>query len=150
MHIIFNHRFCSLLGSWHDLPAYRVDAGVSELNRLWLQLEGQRCEDYSWPYARVFLWSWRRFASIDLLRRCFTFLDSVLLDLYPTCAKELYSDVVIILCNSSFIPVLYGFVPLETSIARDSLFLGLSQRCRELGFRSRKFGSFHYQCMNPS
>jgi hypothetical protein len=55
----------------------------------------------------------------------------------------LYSDVVIILCNSSFIPVLYGLVPLETGIARDSLFLGLSQRCRESGFHSRKFGSFH-------
>jgi hypothetical protein len=39
--------------------------------------------------------------------------------------------------------VLYGFVPLETGIARDSLFLGLSRRCRESGFRSRKFGSFH-------
>jgi hypothetical protein len=38
--------------------------------------------------------------------------------------------------------VLYGFVPLETGIARDSLFLGLSRRCRESGFRSRKFGSF--------
>jgi hypothetical protein len=37
---------------------------------------------------------------------------------------------------------LYGFVPLETGIARDSLFLGLSRRCRESGFRSRKFGSF--------
>jgi hypothetical protein len=32
---------------------------------------------------RVCLWSWRRFASIDPLRRCFIFLDSVLLDLYP-------------------------------------------------------------------
>jgi hypothetical protein len=31
MHIRFNHRFCSLLGSWHDLPTYRVDAGVSDL-----------------------------------------------------------------------------------------------------------------------
>jgi hypothetical protein len=62
--------------------------------------------------------------------------------LYPACAEELYSDVVIIiLCNSSFIPVLYGFVPLETGIARDSLSLGLSRRCRESGFRSRKFGS---------
>jgi hypothetical protein len=39
--------------------------------------------------------------------------------------------------------VLYGFVPLETGIARDSRFLGLSRRCRESGFRSRKFGSFH-------
>jgi hypothetical protein len=38
---------------------------------------------------------------------------------------------------------LYGFVPLETGIARDSLFLGLSRRCTESGFRSRKFGSFH-------
>jgi hypothetical protein len=58
----------------------------------------------------------------------------------------LYSDVVIIiLCNSSFIFVLYGFVPLETGFARDSLFLGLSRRCRESGFRSRKFGSFHYR-----
>jgi hypothetical protein len=63
--------------------------------------------------------------------------------LYPACAEELYSDVVtLILCNSSFIPVLYGFVPLETGIARDSLFPGLSRRCRESGFRSRKFGSF--------
>jgi hypothetical protein len=25
MHISFNHRFCSLLGNWHDLPAYWVD-----------------------------------------------------------------------------------------------------------------------------
>jgi hypothetical protein len=58
--------------------------------------------------------------------------------------KRLYSDVVIILCHSSFIPVLYGFVPLETRIARDSLFLGLSQRCRESGFRSRKFSSFQF------
>jgi hypothetical protein len=40
--------------------------------------------------------------------------------------------------------VLYEFVPLETGIARDSLFLGLSQRCKESGFRSRKFGLF--QC----
>jgi hypothetical protein len=64
------------------------------------------------------------------------------MDLYLACAEELYSNVVIILCNSSFIPVLYGFVPLETGIARDSLFLGLSRRCRESGFRSRKFGSF--------
>jgi hypothetical protein len=64
---------------------------------------------------------------------CFTFLDSVLSDLYLICAEDLYSDVVIILCNSSFIPVLYGFVPLETVIARDSLFLGLSRRCR-VGF----------------
>jgi hypothetical protein len=79
----------------------------------------------------------------DPLRRCFTFLDSVLLDLYPACAEELYSDVVIKLCNYSFIPVLYGFVPLEIGIARDSLFLGLSRKCRESGFRSRKFGSFH-------
>jgi hypothetical protein len=40
--------------------------------------------------------------------------------LYPACAEELYSDVVIIIfCNSSFIPVLYGFVPLETGFARD-------------------------------
>jgi hypothetical protein len=77
------------------------------------------------------------------LCRCFTFLDSVLLDLYPACAQELYSDVVIILCNSSFIAVLYGFVPLETRIARDSLFLGLSRRCRESGFRSWKFVLFH-------
>jgi hypothetical protein len=38
--------------------------------------------------------------------------------------------------------VLYGFVPLETGIARDSLFLGLSRRCRESGFRSWKFWSF--------
>jgi hypothetical protein len=38
--------------------------------------------------------------------------------------------------------VLYGFVPLETGIARDSLFLGLSRRCRESGFRLRKLGSF--------
>jgi hypothetical protein len=30
MHIRFNHRVCSLLGSWHDLPAYRVDAGISD------------------------------------------------------------------------------------------------------------------------
>jgi hypothetical protein len=66
--------------------------------------------------------------------------------MYPACAEELYSDVVIIiLCNSSFIPVLYGFVPLETGIARDSLFLGLSRMCRESGFRSRKFGSFQQQ-----
>jgi hypothetical protein len=65
--------------------------------------------------------------------------------LCPACAEELYSDVVIILCNSSFIPVLYGFVPLATGIACDSLFLGLSQRCRESGFRSRKFGSFQYK-----
>jgi hypothetical protein len=89
------------------------------------------------------LWSWRCFASIDPLRRCFAFLDSVPLDLYPACAEELYSDVVIILCNPSFIPVLYGFVPLGTGIARDSHFLGLSRRCKESGFRSRKFGSFH-------
>jgi hypothetical protein len=90
------------------------------------------------------VWSSRCFTYVDPLRRCFTFLDSVLLDLYPACAEELYSDVVIlILCNSSFIPVLYGFVPLETGIARDSLFLGLSRRCRESGFRSGKFGSFH-------
>jgi hypothetical protein len=41
--------------------------------------------------------------------RCFTFLDSVLMDLYPAYAKELYSDVVIIFRNSSFIPMLYGF-----------------------------------------
>jgi hypothetical protein len=82
------------------------------------------------------MWSWRRFASIDPLRRCFAFLDLVLSDLYPACAEELYSDVVIILCNSSFIPVLYGFGPLEIGIARDSLFLGLSQRWRESGFRS--------------
>jgi hypothetical protein len=75
---------------------------------------------------------------------CFTFLDSVLMDLYQACVEELYSDVVIILCNSSFIPVLYGFVPLETGIARDSLFLGLSRRCGESGFRSRKFGLFHF------
>jgi hypothetical protein len=40
--------------------------------------------------------------------------------------------------------VLYGFVPLETGIARDSLFLGLSRRCGESGFRSRKFGLFHF------
>jgi hypothetical protein len=33
---------------------------------------------------------------IDPLCRCFPFLDSVLLDLYPACAEELYSDVVII------------------------------------------------------
>jgi hypothetical protein len=31
MHIRFNHHFSSLLESWHDLPAYRVDAGVSDL-----------------------------------------------------------------------------------------------------------------------
>jgi hypothetical protein len=31
MHIRFNHHFFSLLGSWHDLPAYRVDAGVADL-----------------------------------------------------------------------------------------------------------------------
>jgi hypothetical protein len=80
---------------------------------------------------------------IDPLCRCFPFLDSVLLDLYPACAEELYSDVVIILCNPSFIPMLYGFVPLETGIARDSRFLGLSRRCRESSFRLRKFGSFH-------
>jgi hypothetical protein len=80
---------------------------------------------------------------IDPLRMCSTFIDSVLLNLYLTCAEELYSDVVIILCNPSFIVLLYGFVPLETGIARDSLFLGLSRRCRESGFRSRKFGSFH-------
>jgi hypothetical protein len=65
-----------------------------------------------------------------------------MLDLYPTCAEELYSDVVILYCNVSFIPVVYGFVPLETRIACDSLFLGLSRRCRELDYRSRKFGSF--------
>jgi hypothetical protein len=65
-----------------------------------------------------------------------------MLDLYPACAEELYSDVVIILCIFSFIPVLYGLVPLEIGIARDNLFLGLSRRCRESGFRSRKFGSF--------
>jgi hypothetical protein len=64
------------------------------------------------------------------------------MDLYPVCAEELYSDVVIVLCNSSSISVLYGYVPLETGIARDSRFLGLSQRFRELGFRSQKFGSF--------
>jgi hypothetical protein len=64
------------------------------------------------------------------------------MDLYPACAEELYSNVVIILCKSSFIPVLYGFVPLETGIARDSLFRGLSQRFRESSFPSRKFGSF--------
>jgi hypothetical protein len=52
------------------------------------------------------------------------------------------SDVVIMLCNVSFISILYGFVPLETGIARDSCFLGLSRRCRESGFHSRKFGSF--------
>jgi hypothetical protein len=79
---------------------------------------------------------------IVLLCRCFTFLDSVRLDLYPTCVEELYSDVVIILCNSSFISVLYGFVPLETGIARDSHFPGLSRRCKESGFHSRKLGSF--------
>jgi hypothetical protein len=65
--------------------------------------------------------------------------------LYPACAEELYSDVVIKLCNYSFILVLYGFVPLETGIARDSLFLGLSWRCRESGFHSRKFGSFQLE-----
>jgi hypothetical protein len=75
-------------------------------------------------------------ASIDPLHRCFTFLDSILSDLYQACAEELYSDVVIILCNSYFIPVLYGFVPPEIGIARDSLCLGLSQRCRESGLRS--------------
>jgi hypothetical protein len=78
------------------------------------------------------------------MRRCFTFLDSVLSDLYPACAEELYSDVVIILCNSYFIPMLYGFVPLEIGIARDSLLLGPSRRCRESGFRSRKFGLVQY------
>jgi hypothetical protein len=87
-------------------------------------------------------WVWRRFALIDPLRRCFTYLDSVLLDLYPACAEELYSDVVIILCISPFIPVLYGFVPLETWIAHDSRFLGLSRRCRESSFHLRKFSSF--------
>jgi hypothetical protein len=39
--------------------------------------------------------------------------------------------------------VLYGFVPLETRIARDSRVLGLSRRCRESSFHLRKFGSFH-------
>jgi hypothetical protein len=38
--------------------------------------------------------------------------------------------------------VLYGFVPLETGIARDSIFRGLSRRCRESGSRSRILGSF--------
>jgi hypothetical protein len=38
--------------------------------------------------------------------------------------------------------MLYGFVPLETGIARDSRFLGLSRRCRESSFHLRKFGSF--------
>jgi hypothetical protein len=89
------------------------------------------------------LWSWSRFASIDSLRRSFSSLDSILMDLYSACVEELYSDVVVILCNSSFIIMLYGFVPLETGIARDSCFLRLSRRCRESGFRSRKFGSFH-------
>jgi hypothetical protein len=65
-----------------------------------------------------------------------------LLDLYPACAEELYSDVVIIYCNVSYIPVLYGFVPLETGIARDSRFLGLSQWCKESSFRLWKYGSF--------
>jgi hypothetical protein len=45
--------------------------------------------------------------------------------------------------------MLYGFVPLEIGIARDSSFLGLSQRCRESGFRLRKFGSFHLQGEEP-
>jgi hypothetical protein len=81
---------------------------------------------------------------IDPLRRCFTFLDPVQMDLYLACAEELYSDVVVILCKSSIIPVLYGFVPLETGIARDSLFLGLLERCRESGFRSRRFSSFQW------
>jgi hypothetical protein len=42
---------------------------------------------------------------------------------------------------------MYRLVPLETGIARDSLFLGLSQRCRESGFRSRKFGSFQFSSL---
>jgi hypothetical protein len=38
--------------------------------------------------------------------------------------------------------MLYGFVPLETGIARDRRFLGLSWRCRESSFRLRRIGSF--------
>jgi hypothetical protein len=72
------------------------------------------------------------------MHRSFTFLDSVLSDLYPACAEELYSDVITIECIVSFISVLYGFVPLETGIAHDSRFLGLSQRCRESSLHLRK------------
>jgi hypothetical protein len=42
--------------------------------------------------------------------------------------------------------LLYGFVPLETGVARDSCFLGLSRRCRESSFHLRNFGSFQQGC----
>jgi hypothetical protein len=40
--------------------------------------------------------------------------------------------------------LLYGFVPLETRVARDSRFLGLSRGCRESSFCLWKFDSFQY------
>ena len=64
------------------------------------------------------------------------------MDLYPACAEEMYSDVIIILCDATILFVLYGFVSPETGIARDSHFLGLSQRCRGLDSPLREFGPF--------
>jgi hypothetical protein len=63
--------------------------------------------------------------------------------LYPACAEELYSDVVIIiLCNSSFIPVLYGFVPLETGIARVASSWDYHRGAESRVSVRGKFGSF--------
>jgi hypothetical protein len=97
MHIRFNPRFCYLLGSRHDLPVYRVDAGASDLVSVYNYNFNDDVEKTrAGPMLEFACGARRRFALIDPLRRCFTLLDSVLLDLYPACAEELYSDVVII------------------------------------------------------
>ena len=51
------------------------------------------------------------------MSRCvdvFTLHDSVLLDLYPACAEEMYSDAIINSCYAIF--VLYDFITSETGI----------------------------------
>jgi hypothetical protein len=79
------------MGSWHDPPAYREDTGVSDTEPDY-DFDNDRWDDLSSSYARVACGYGVSRACMVPLLDVFFLLDSVLLDLYPACAEEMYSD----------------------------------------------------------
>jgi hypothetical protein len=68
MHVRFNHRICSLLGSCHDQPAYRVDDSVSDFKPSMTST----MEDVKTRASPSLKFS---YGSRDALPGCFRFVD---------------------------------------------------------------------------
>ena len=134
MHIrIILFCLCSLLGSWHDLLAYRVDDEFSDQEADY-DFEHDGWEDWGSPYTRVACGYGVYFATWEPLRRCLL----CLIQSCWTCTRHVPKwctqmlNYYNIMWTFKYLFLLYGTLLyfLRQGFARDSL-LGLSQRCRD-------------------